>query len=329
MKIILFDKSKAPHQLFHALKNDSEVIDYTKVNSFNYEHLYHIKTCDFFINNGTFGSDHPKRNWLPNVENHKTAVMNHRNDIINMFARYYNKKIIWFESATISRMKCNYINKFYKEIPPRFYRMGLNHWVFSKTKWPTSQQGRLNSNLKIIEAENNIKFKNIENHQWKNNKNGFILILPGLEDDPTSSIPVDEFVRDNIKKIRKITDRKIVVKAHPHSKLEYKNIEEKDVTVVVGGNKIVDMQNDIYCAVLDSSTSIFELVNLGIPTITTKHSFGADLKNTDISKIENLHYATSDEVYLWMEKMAATEYLLNEIGDVEFILPKIKELLNE
>ena len=326
MKIVQFDKSKAVTFITNALKDKHEIINLSNTDSFNYKNFYDMKTCDFFLNNGTFGSEHPKRLWLPDTDNHKMAVMNHRNDLVNMFAHHYNKKIIHIESATLSRMKCNYINKFYKEIPPRFYRMGLNHWVFSKTKWCKPIKGRLEKNLKLIEDANNIKFTNVFNHKWKNNKNGYVLILPGLEDDPTSSIPVAEFVAQTVHWIKQVTDRKIVVKAHPHSKLTYNDL---DVEVLTGPSKIVDLTKDVYCAILDSSTSIFELTELGIPTITTEHSFGVGLGNTDYTKIEDLYYASKEEVLKWFEQMASTEFLLGEFNNEEFILPRIEELLNE
>jgi len=326
MKIVKFDKSKAPTAIANALKENHEIIDLSDVDSFNYEHFWHMKTSDFFLNNGTFGSTHPKRQWLPDADNHKMAVMNHRNEMVNMFAKHFNKKIIHLESATLSRMKCNYDNRFYKQIPPRFYRMGLNHWVFSHTKWCKPIKGRLEKNLKLIEEENKFTFKNVFNHQWKNNKDGYIVILPGLEDDPTSSIRVDKFVANAVKTIRQYTERKIIVKAHPHSKLTYDNL---DVKVMTGSNRLVDLAKDIYCAVLDSSTSVFELTELGIPAITTEHSFGMLLGNTDYSKIEDLHYASSEEVLNWYEQMASTEFLMSEFADEDFITPKIMELLDE
>src|SRR6056300_8679 len=299
MKIVKFDKSKAPTAIANALKGKHEIIDLSDVTAFDYEHFWHMKSSDFFLNNGTFGSKHPKRQWLPNAENHKMAVMNHRNEMVNMFAKHFNKNIIHLESATLSRMKCNYINKFYKVIPPRFYRMGLNHWVFSHTKWCKPIKGRLEKNLKLIEEENKFTFKNVFNHQWKNNKDGYIVILPGLEDDPTSSVRVDKFVANAVKTIRQYTDRKIIVKAHPHSKLTYENL---DVKVMTGSNRLVDLAKDIYCAVLD---------------------------NTDLSKIENLHYASSEEVLNWYEQMASTEFLMSEFADEDFITPRIVELLDE
>lgn len=329
MKIVQFDRSNAASAISRMLTdNGHDVVNLASIDSFNYEHFYHMQTCDFFLNNGTFGSKHPKRKWKPETANHKTAVMNHRNDIVNMFAKHYGKKIIHLESATLSRMKCNYVDKFYKEIRPAFYRMALGHWVFSQATWCAPIEGRLEHVVALIEDTNKFKFENVFEHQWKNNSNGAVVILPGVEDDPTSSIPVDKFVADTVAAIRKHSKRKIIIKAHPHSLLTYDNLKGSDVEIILGPGKITDLAKDLYCAVLDSSTSIFELVELGIPTVTTKHSFGSLLGNTDISKIENLHYASSADVKKWYERMASTEFTLDEFADANVILPRIKELLN-
>lgn len=325
MKVIKFSNTNAILNITKALKEkNNEVIDICSKTSYSLEDLYNIKTCDFIINDGTFGSEHPKRQWKPNAENHKTALMNFKNQFINTIAKEYNKKIIYTESATLSRIKCNYIRKFYKVIGPRYYRMGLGHWVYSHTKWCKPEKGRLEKFIKTIEDENKIQVKNIFNHQWKNNKQGYILILPGLEDDPTSSIPVQQFVEESVKEIKKHTQRKIVVKAHPHSKLTYDNL---DVEVMTGDIFLDELAKETYCAVLDSSTSIFQLTNLGIPVFTTKHSFGYPLGNSDLSKIEHINYTDSNNVLKWYEEMASTEFTMKEL-ESSYILNKIEELLN-
>jgi hypothetical protein len=329
MKVVQFNSTNAVSAISKVLNdNGYNVVNLSSVDSFGYDHFYHMETCDFFVNNGTFGSKHPKRAWVPEVSNSKTAVMNHRNGLVNMFAQQYGKKVIHTESATLSRIKCNYVDKFYKEMLPIFYRVAVGHWVHSQAKWCAPIPGRLEYIISLIENKNDFKFENIFEHRWKNNKQGAVVILPGVEDDPTSSIPVDKFVADTVTTIRKHSKRKIIIKAHPHSLLTYDNLKGDNVEIILGLSKITDLADDLYCAVLDSSTSIFELVELGIPSVTTDHSFGAPLGNTDINKIENLHYASGDEVRKWFERMASTEFTLEELGRSKIILPRIKELLN-
>lgn len=335
MKIIKFDNTKAAQAIEKALPNH-KFIDLSGKKEFTYEDIYHIKTCDFMMNYGTFGSTHPTRQWSPETDKRgdgyerKFAHFEFRNSIANMFAKHFNKPLIVFESATLSRVKNNYDNRHFKLIQPRFYRMGLGHWVWKHTKWCKPTKGRLEEKIKEIELYNpSFKIKNIFNHQWKNNKNGYILILPGLEDDPTSSVPVDKWVETSVRKIRKHTNRKIVIKAHPVSKLTYDNLKEiKNLEIYTGKDKTIgDMAKDTYCGVLDSSTSIFQLIELGIPTFTTQFSFGFPLGNSDLSKIENINYANSNNVYNWYNDMISTEFTMEELESPS-IISKIEELIN-
>jgi hypothetical protein len=255
----------------------------------------------------------------------------------NLLSKKYNKPLLVTESATLSRIKCNYIDTWYKKTGPRYYRMGKNQWTYGKTKWckPLNFQ-RLNNMIMLTERYNSeVKLENIYNHQWKNNKDGAVLIVPGLEHDPTSSMPVPEFIKTTVEKVRKATTRKILVKAHPHSKIVIEDLVE-DVEVVdrdVTLNSIIDR---VYCGVLGESTSIFQLINLGIPCITSKYNFGAGiisydkegvkLENTDIDKIEDLYYAEPEEVLEWYKMVSYTEFTLKEF-DSDTILHYIKELI--
>ena len=333
MKIVKFDDTKAAQAIQKALSGH-QFIDLSGKREFTYEDIYHIKTCDFMMNYGTFGSDHPTRQWTPETDKtadgygRKFAHFEFRNSIANMFAKYFNKPLIVFESATLSRVKNNYDNRHFKLIKPRYYRMGLGHCVWKHTKWCKPIEGRLEEKIKEIEESNTFKIQNIFNHQWKNNKDGSILILPGLEDDPTSSTPVEQWVTESVKEIRQHTDRKIVVKAHPVSKLTYDNLKQiPNVEIYIGKNTIGDMAKDTYCGVLDSSTSIFQLIELGIPTFTTVYSFGYPLGNFELSKIENIHYANSNDVYKWYKEMISTEFTMKELEDPS-IIERIEELIN-
>jgi len=78
--------------------------------------------------------------------------------------------------------------------------------------------------------------------------------------------------------------------------------------------------------VLGESTSIFQLINLGIPCITSKYNFGVELENTNIDKIEDLYYAKPEEVLEWYKMVSYTEFTLQEF-DSDKIFPYIKELI--
>jgi|TARA_Y100000782_G_C10170434_1_gene259544 hypothetical protein len=302
------------------------------------EDVDNLKNCDAYLVNGTWGSTSPQRQKYKTVDIEKDkdgkiidfkrfAWMEYINLQANLLSKKYNKPLLVTESATLSRIKCNYIDTWYKKTGPRYYRMGKNQWTYGKTKWckPLNFQ-RLNNMIMLTERYNSeVKLENIYNHQWKNNKDGAVLIVPGLEHDPTSSMPVPEFIKTTVEKVRKATTRKILVKAHPHSKIVIEDLVE-DVEVVdrdISLNSIIDK---VYCGVLGESTSIFQLINLGIPCITSKYNFGVELENTNIDKIEDLYYAKPEEVLEWYKMVSYTEFTLQEF-DSDKIFPYIKELI--
>ena len=303
--------------------------------------LYWIKNADVYLGDGTWGSTNPARQWKPDkiyMEETKlahgrpsTAIRSARMEFINVWvqelAKLYNKKVIVTESPTLSRIKCNYKDIWYKNSGPRYYRMGLGHWTYGRTKWCQGDKSvRLESMIHLIEAENkDIKLKNIYNHKWKYNKDGAVLIVPGLEYDPTSSVPVEEFIKKSVEKVRESTTRKILVKAHPLSKLVIQDLV-KGVEVIPQDQNFQFIRDRVYCAVLGESTSIFQLINLGIPCITSKWNFGYRLRNQSIDKIEELYYATPEEVLEWYKMLSYTEFKLSEFSQPT-ILNFIRELL--
>lgn len=290
----------------------------------SFDDLWHLQNCDAYVMWGTWGSAHTDRQYRPGFKKRQAW-----GEFLNRFAvnlsKAYDKKILLFETPTLSRIRTLYTEeKNYKLTGERYYRLGLNHWTYGRAKWcRPAQEDRLK---KLIDKCPDIT--NIYKHQWKNNKDGCILILPGLEHDPTSTIPVDKFVINSISSIRQVTKRKVVVKPHPLSSIDYRKILEKvaNVTVEDKTTTLDMLLPDTYCAVIDSSTSIFELINLGIPCITSKYSFGYSLDNSNLSKIENLHYANSDDVLKWYHHMSYTEFTYSEISS-EYIFDKIKELI--
>ena len=301
-----------------------------------------IKDCNAYLIDGTWGSTNPARQKYKTADVERTkygvliedkfvrsAWMEYINTQANLLSKQYNKPLLVTESATLSRIKCNHIDTWYKRTGPRYYRMSLGHWTYGKGKWcQVKDDSRLNNLIALTKQfHQDIKLDNIYNHQWKNNKDGAVLIVPGLEYDPTSTVPVEDFIKQSVKEIRKITQRKILIKPHPKSKIDIKKLV-KDVEVVPNETNFNKIKDRIYCAVISESTSIFQLINLGIPCITSKYSFGYDISLSDISKLENLYLASSEEVYEWYKRISYTEFTDEEFG-TRTILPYIKELLDE
>jgi hypothetical protein len=282
--------------------------------------LHHINTCDAVILFGTWGSKHKDRVWRPEGAQ-RQAWLETMNMFIVNYCKSINKKLIVLETATLARARTIYdTNKNFKGLRPRYYRMGLNHWTYGHgTFCKGNEYDRLHDLVKTYSDMRNQLF----NHTWKNNKDGFILILPGLENDPTSSMPVDEFVKKAVEDIKKVTDRKICIKPHPLSSIDFTNLGVE----ILDKQPIENLLKDVYCGINDNSTSIFELITLGIPCVTSNHSFGTPLQNTNISNIENLYYATKNEILEWYRMLSYTQFTLEEFAKPD-IVKYIKELIN-
>jgi len=301
--------------------NDNKVINMTD--------LYYINNCDVVLFFGTFGSNHPNRQWQPDTKNLRQAWLETINSFISNYCKSINKKIIVFETGTLCRVRSAITGTTYwKDETPFYYRMGLQHWTYGKATFANPTKDRLKKYL-INNPDYKDQLSNqFYNHQWKNNKDGYILICLGLENDPTATKPIDQFVEEAYNEIRKYTDRKIIVKPHPHTKIDFSKYETTYNNLEPGWDKLSlkNLSDKIYCAVLDNSTSVFELTFLGIPCFTNKANFGYKLKNNDLSNIENIYYCTPEEMKEWYNEMAHTEFTLKEIGSDEH-LEIIKEML--
>jgi hypothetical protein len=89
-----------------------------------------------------------------------------------------------------------------------------------------------------------------------------------------------------------------------------------------------DLINKMYCAVVDSSTSVFELITLGIPVFCTEHSFAAPLGNTNLNNIDDIFYPSDQQYQKWLQQMSYTEFSVEEWNHGE-ILPYIKQLIKQ
>lgn len=312
----------------HSIKlksNDNKIIDIID--------LYKINNADAVIIFGTWGSNDINRIWSPkgtkdcptaeDGNQRRQAWLELLNSFIVNYCKSINKKVIVIETATLSRIRIIRDNKkHWKDVSPFYYRMALNHWTYGiGTFCKPKGSDRLDKFYKCnFLALKDIK-PVIDNFTWRNNKQGKILLCSGLENDPTSTKPVDDFVKDTIEELKQYTKREILVKPHPLSRFNF-----EDYNVLSKETTIKDISSEIYCAVIDNSTSIFELIHLGIPCFTSQYNFGYNLKNVDIKNIEDPYYATPEEVKSWYEEMSYTEFSFNEFSN-QSIFKYIDELL--
>lgn len=297
----------------------------------NNKDIENFLNSDGIVIFGTWGSIHHDRH-ISNLNVSRQASLDHINRIFVTLAKEYNIPVIVFETATLSRCRFNYIDTHFdqtsKGLYPKYYRLSRDHWTWGKGKWLSAvnrDENRLKYFRKLFKSNYGIDLP-VFDHYWKNSIHGSVLICAGLENDPTSSMPVLDWIEKTVDQVRSQVNRKVRIRLHPKSSLDVTHLLDKNIKLDNNTVPLRKSVNDIYCAILDSSTSIFELVDLGIPVITSTNSFGRELGNTNIDQIDSLNYADQGTIAVWYNQMAWTEFHATEIQSGK-ILPYIKELL--
>lgn len=293
--------------------------------------FHKLKNSDAIVTFGTWGSNHPSRQWnQENASRNKQGLKDLVNQFAEKMAKGFDKPHIVTETGTYSRLRANYAFPTSKG-RPRYYRMGLNHWVYGKAQWLDKKYFDFDRHTQFKDQfEINYEVSVPRTHAWQNNttKNGKIFIIPGLEHDPTSTVRPDLWVKETINELRNHTKRKIVIKSHPLSGIDFVGIadEYQSVSVAKPG-RLQDFYDQMYCAVIDNSTSVFELVDYGIPVFCDRFSFGAGLGNIDLSHINKIKYASESQYTNWEVAMSHTEFSVSEWNSPE-IYTYIKKLIN-
>jgi len=292
---------------------------------FTIEDMYWLKKADAYCIHTAFGATAPDRVFSPDMPNNfntKTIVKEMVNTTVADMAKFYNKKLIVLETGTLSRLRastCKIAGVNYLGHNPKYERIGLDSWVYGKATW-CKPRGLEKVDALIAQCAKTKDYSpitNIYDHKWKNDKDGFILIMGGLEGDPSHSyLSVEDFIIESYTKIREVSKRKIVFRPHPFSTLKLTDLLLKlGIEVFRGSPTLVQAAPKTYCAVIDNSTSVFELINLGIPCFCTSSSFAYPLRNTNLSLIEEPYYASPDEVLEWYKEMSYTEFTTTEMSN--------------
>jgi hypothetical protein len=187
-----------------------------------------------------------------------------------------------------------------------------------------------NSRWLKIQKDTGINFAN-----W-NSLGDNILIMGQLEGDSAliemydaGYRSFDDYIINQIKEIRKYTDRPIVIRPHPLGSTSlykeetlindiYKNISisknyNSNTTLNGGAGLQTDFDN-AYCVVTYSSNSAVEAVEKGIPIFTLSSTSSAyDIGHKCFSQIENLDYDI--DISTWCNKIAYTIWSPEEISN--------------
>jgi len=234
------------------------------------KYMSNFDAADVIIINGTWGSDLRKKTYLegykdgkfvdgciPDIEYegdnipylNRSATLDYINTELVRMANEQNKPVVVFESSTVSRAEMNYSTDFSLK---DHVRVGLGSWIYGKGKWLTTDDFET---LQVANAPC------LYDHGWRHNRDGAIYIFTGFEMDPTSIKHPRDFLLETVDEIRRKTNRRICIKVHPISNLQKstKKLLEtyKDIRIIGKNVPIQNLYQDMYCAVIDNSTSIF------------------------------------------------------------------------
>lgn len=331
-KVFTFVTGKAVKALTQTVLNIGEKYDFSLFHSCVLSNETFPIAIDFekaaeanvIVIQNTWGSTHPAR--LDLIR--RDAQVNYYNSKFVEIAKSNNIPLIVIETGTYSRFIKNYNPQDLNLI--QFYRMAKDHWIYGLAKWcvPQPHMDRTDHYQKLLHTFD-IE-KDIKTHQWRQKiSRNAILILPGLEHDPTNNKSIPDWVDNAVTEIRKVSSRKIWIKPHPLSLLTFKDVYDKheNILLISPHNQLQKLYNDINVAVVDNSTSVFELIETGIPCFTSELSFGAELKNTDLATIETPTLVDNDEYIAWLAKMSYTEFNVQEFSN-KHILVNLRELIN-
>lgn len=188
-----------------------------------------------------------------------------------------------------------------------------------------------------------LKALNITWDSWKNDPNGYVLLMLQLPGDASlRSINLYDWARYCIENIKKYSNRKIVIRTHPHHNIKdtdefYKFvsttlINEKNVSVSSGKDvSLIDDLKGAYCTVTYSSGSGVDSIINGIPTIASDPgNFAWDISSKYVSEIENIFKAGTADVQQWLNNLAYSQWSVEEMesGKVwDHLFPVIQKVL--
>jgi len=221
-------------------------------------------------------------------------------DIIRA-AEKYNINYYYFDHAYLFKSLSHERNKILKK---RSYRITKNGEQLTKLiDWKTPE---LKKRIDEYEAIQPIE---VDVNKYKGDK---ILILP-----PTQFICTyfnlgteDDWIEQTVNKIKKYTDRKIVVRKKPK----------------IGQVAPIPLEQQIkesYCVITYQSTAIIDAVRYGVPVFCSEYSCALPIAKTDLSEIENPYYTTKDEIRNWICSLLTAQFTENEI-----VNGKAKEIID-
>jgi len=200
----------------------------------------------------------------------------------------------------------------------------INNWLRNASQ---HRQKRFGINLQPWKQTTQDKYillctQHNKSHQWR--------------DMPS----VDDWLDEQLTKIRKYTSRKIKIRPHPRSPLNPSTVRTLDFK-----HKNIELQYPIryaqtydefdfdealagaHCVISHSSNPGLQSVIAGVPAFVSKDSLALPVANTDYSQIEN---PKRPDRTRWFNDLLYTEYFIDEIQNglpLVRLLPRLEQLV--
>lgn len=154
---------------------------------------------------------------------------------------------------------------------------------------------------------------------WKTQGNYILICLQRHGGWSMRGLSTVEWLNQTVEKIRKYSDRPIVVRAHPGDKKikSFLNISLKNVRLSTNESLLDDFKQAWATIVYNSSPSVASLIE-GVPAFITdpfpEHSQTFGIANTDLSLLENPILKDRQE---WIEKLSMCHWSFSELKSGE------------
>lgn len=154
---------------------------------------------------------------------------------------------------------------------------------------------------------------------WRSNGSHILLCLQRMGGWSMQGIDPMKWMDETIQTIRKYSDRKIVVRAHPGDKKikKFLTVNHKNVILSTSNNLVDDFYMAWATVVYNSSPSVASIIE-GIPAFITdsnpQNSQSFEVSNTSLSQIEN---PSMPERQQWIEKISMCHWKFDELRSGE------------
>jgi len=202
-----------------------------------------------------------------------------------------------------------------------YWRVGVNGYLGRDARWPVLPEDAAESRL--------AQFGIDEWSDWKNKDNGHILLglqIPG--DASLRGTDIYAWAQHTITEIRKVTDRKILIRPHPLT--SDKGLEDlyrfagritfdgvKNISYSTGNTLQQDLKG-AYCTVVFSSGMSIDSVVSGVPVVCGDSSnFAWPVCTRNLNLIEDLVLPDAKKISAWLRHLAACQWSKKEMSSGE------------